>query len=168
MQLIDVFELARTEGHIEGTIPLSDMPGFHTYLADGNAEIRYELTGVPEVMKLPGAVARIVVKASVPCTHCLEAVPFEDEIDVTFAFVKSEEEADKLPVDEDEEGVEVVVGSKKTNVAALIEEELILSLPVLTHEDCEDEALAAQEDDEPREEKANPFAVLADLKTRKS
>ena len=169
MQTIDVFELARKEAHIEGAIPIEAMPGFHSYLADGDVEVSYELTGLREVMKLPGAHARIRVKASVPCTHCLEAVPYEDVIEVTFAFVQSEEEADKLPVDEDEEGVEVVIGGRQTNPAALIEEELILSLPVLAHEACDAAADEAARAPEPEPlEKPNPFAALAALKTRKS
>ena len=58
-----------------------------------------------------------------------------------------------LPIDEDEPGVDVVVGSKKLSIAALLEEELILSIPNIAHEDCDDEADYEDKTPETEEEK---------------
>ena len=79
--------------------------------------------------------------------------------------MKSEAEANRLPVDEDEEW-EVVVGSEHLKVADWVQEEVILSLPTFPkHEDCEapySEHLQA-DGQEAKEEKPKPFANLREL-----
>lgn len=165
METLDVFDFARREGTLTGELSAADLPNFRAFLAEDPKVVRFELTGVPEVMHLPGLAAKIHVEAAVPCPHCLEPVPYEDDIEITFAFVKSEAEADRLPIDEDEPGVDVVVGSKKLAIAALLEEELILSVPNIAHEDCDDEADYEDHTPEtPEEKRPNPFAALAALK----
>lgn len=165
MDVLDAFEFARRAEHLSGELSSEDLANFRSFLADAPVTVRYELTGVPKVMNLPGLHAKIHVEAAVPCPHCLEPVPYEDDIEITFAFVKSEAEADRLPIDEDEPGVDVVVGSKKLSIAALLEEELILSIPNIAHEDCDDEADYEYKTPETEAEKRpNPFAALASLK----
>jgi len=83
------------------------------------------------------------------------------------------EEADEFPLDDDE--VEVIVGSRQFDLVDLIEEELLLSLPLVPkHNVCpeiHESLLPGAADDEPDEggaqeadEKPNPFAVLEKLK----
>ena len=63
---------------------------------------------------------------------------------------------------------EIVVGSRKFDVAAWVEEELILSLPLFAqHDDCEpDEERMQTEETSETMQRANPFACLAALKKR--
>ena len=62
-----------------------------------------------------------------------------------------------MPIDEDEESEDVIVGSKNFSVNDWVQEETLLTLPaVATHEDCE------LDYDEPEEEEVarpNPFAA---------
>jgi len=93
--------------------------------------------------------------------------------------VATEEEADEYPLDDDE--VEVIVGSRQFDLVDLIEEELLLSLPLVPkHDVCPEvhESLVtgaegtegepdeggegASAGDEPA--KPNPFAALEKLK----
>lgn len=165
MDVLDVFEFARRAQEKTGSLTTEELPNFRSFLAADPVSVHYELKGIPQVMNLPGIAAKIHVEAAVTCPHCLEPVPYEDDIEIIFAFVKSEAEADALPIDEDEPGVDVVVGSKKLSIAALLEEELILSLPNLAHEDCDAEADYEDKTPETEEEKRpNPFAALASLK----
>lgn len=170
MKEINVYELARREEEIEGSLSIDELPNYHTYLCDGAKRIRYRMKGRKKVMNLPGADVRIWVKATVPCPHCLEAVPFEDHIEVTFAFVPTVQESLEMPIDEDRPGVEVVVASTHEKIATLIEEELILSVPYLSHDDCEQRAQDRSDEQEERvqEEKQNPFANLAELMKKAS
>ena len=87
---------------------------------------------------------------------------FKIEREVAFRFAKSEEEADSIPIDEDDD-TEVIVGSDKLNVADWIEEELILSLPLVpAHEEgCQTDGPEESKDEV---QKPNPFAKLKDLK----
>ena len=70
-------------------------------------------------------------------------------------------------LDEDEEDEDVVVGSRKFNVDAWVQEEAILSLPAsAVHEEACDEDMWTDEPEEAAAalEKPNPFAALAGLK----
>ncbi|MEJ0004179.1 MAG: YceD family protein [Pararobbsia sp.] len=111
------------------------------------------------------------------CQRCL--TPYRQPLDVaaTFQIVASEEEADAAPLDDDE--VDVIVGSRQFDLYELIEEELLLSLPLVPkHAVCPSvhEALVtgqagdivierSAEDEPPRRDEAdNPFAALQALK----
>ena len=91
------------------------------------------------------------------------------ESEAVFLLAKSEEEANAMPIEEDAEDEDVVVGSKRFNLAEWAEEEAILTLPSAARHDACDEAEWAQTpDDEPEAPKRpNPFAALAALKTKK-
>ena len=89
-------------------------------------------------------------------------------------MVESEEAADAAPMDDDE--VDVIAGSKHFSLLDLIEDEVLLALPVAPkHDVCPTvhESLVtgsdgeAQPEAEPEEEKRpSPFAALAGLKTK--
>ena len=83
----------------------------------------------------------------------------------TLTFTKTEAEANAMPVSEDEEDEDVVVGSRKFNVDAWVQEEAILSLPAMAiHEEgCETDMWA----DEPEEE-AKPDKGLVSGKVARS
>ncbi len=69
------------------------------------------------------------------CQRCL--APYEQAFDaeVVYRVVNTEAEADEFPLDEDE--VEVIVGSRQFDLVDLIEDELLLSLPVVpAHDVC--------------------------------
>ncbi len=99
------------------------------------------------------------------CQRCLQ--PMDEatvELDLLVALVRNEDEAKALPgtlepwvVEEDE-----------ADVYALIEDELLLSLPVVSYHDeaCVETSLMSSGDEleEPETEKDNPFSVLSALK----
>lgn len=99
------------------------------------------------------------------CQRCLGPVDVPIEFSRQFRFVANEE----LAAVEDEESEEdVLVLSKSFNLLELIEDELLMSMPPAPkHSVCPKpvKLQAADPDfvDEP-EEKANPFAVLQQLK----
>lgn len=121
----------------------------------------------------------LTIEASpwVVCQRCL--TPFQEPLDVTAAYliVASEEEADAVPLDDDE--ADPIVGSRQFDLYELIEEEVLLSLPLVPkHAVCPSvhEALVTGEagdivverpaEDEPvrRDASDNPFAALQALK----
>ena len=113
------------------------------------------------------------------CQRCLS--PYEEafNVDATYRIVNTEEEAEEFPLDEDE--VDVIVGSRQFDLVDLIEEELLLSLPLVPkHDVCpevhesltsgtaglEGEEAAEDEAEEGEEPKRpNPFAALEGLKS---
>lgn len=174
MQTIDIFEFARRRQTLSGTISVADMPQLSAFLADTTGEIRWFAEGLGERRGRPAARLEIEGEVAMPCAFCNGPVPTEVYSDAVFLFVKTEAEADAIPVDEDEEDEEVTVGSNRFSIAAWVEEEAILSLPATTSHDegCEgtevfEEKRAAEEaaEERAREDRPNPFAALADLKT---
>ena len=102
------------------------------------------------------------------CQRCLGPVDIPVVVDRDFRFVSSEEQAEA----EDEEAEEDVLAlSREFNLQELIEDEMLMELPVVPrHEICPTEVkLAAQDVDfeAAQAEKPNPFAALAGLKGSK-
>jgi uncharacterized protein len=111
------------------------------------------------------------VDATVPqvCQRCLSPVEVPLQVERAFRFVASEEQAEL----EDEESEEdVLVLSRDFNLLELIEDELLMALPVVPkHETCPAPVkLQAQDADfdaaAPAAQKPNPFAILEQLKNK--
>lgn len=123
---------------------------------------------------------RLAVQGSawLECQRCL--APYEQAFDVeaNYRIVATEEAANEFPLDDDE--VEVIVGSRHFDLVDLIEEELLLSLPLVPkHDVCPEihESLASGADgadgvdsvddvpeQEIEQERVNPFAALGALR----
>ena len=188
---IDIFEFARTEREAAGVVRVSQLPRMlnevpaeapdrdtaFTWQAAGFIQQELQDNGTEG----PQPYLRLAVHggAWLTCQRCL--APYEQAFnaDATFRIVQTEEEADEFPLDDDE--VEVIVGSRHFDLVDLIEEELLLALPLVPkHEVCPEihESLASgpdgaegvdSVDDVPEqeiepEERVNPFAALESLK----
>src|SRR5450830_1658380 len=113
----------------------------------------------------------LTVDASLPltCQRCLGPVDIEVAVNQSFRFVGSEE-ADEAQDEEAEE--DVLALSPDFKLSDLIEDEVLLALPVVPrHETCPVEVKLAVADpgfDAASAEKRNPFSVLAKLQGDKS
>jgi uncharacterized protein len=102
------------------------------------------------------------------CQRCLTPVLETVEAERSFRFVADEATAAAL---DDEAEEDILVISRDFDALALIEDELILSLPLVPlHEVCPQSVPMSAVDPEFLEaaERPNPFGVLAGLKTGKS
>ena len=108
---------------------------------------------------------QLVVEVSLPqiCQRCLMPMEVAVHIDRPFRFVKNED----IALAEDEESVEeVLVFSRHFDLAGLIEDEVLLGLPLVArHEVCpvEPTLSVADADFEKSAERPNPFSVLRQL-----
>jgi uncharacterized protein len=115
------------------------------------------------------------------CQRCLEPYRQPLDVDAEYRIVETDEEADERALNDD--AFDVIVGSRRFDLVDLIEEELLLSLPLVPkHEVCpqiheslvtgaagerahdpdrEPEADDAVQDES---ERKNPFAALEALK----
>lgn len=157
---VDVFRLARERGRLSGEATLADMPRLAQSVAGGDARVSYAIEGRVDSDGHPGAVVVLQARLTLRCERCNEPLAFDLDRTVPFRFVASEQELNAIPVEDDE--LELVIGSTAMPVLPWIEDEAILSLPLLPrHESC---AIALGSVDEGQSERANPFAVLAALK----
>jgi uncharacterized protein len=108
----------------------------------------------------------LIVSVTLPltCQRCLGPVDVPVHIDRSFRFVESEAQAE---LEDDESSEDVLVLSQDFDLVGLIEDEVLMDLPVVPrHETCPVaiKLLAADPDFEDTPAKPNPFAVLAGLK----
>lgn len=100
------------------------------------------------------------------CQRCLEVVAIPISFDHSYRFVASEEQADR----EDEESIEDVLAfTSQFNVLELVEDEVLMALPLLsTHDTCPKplKKEVVDKDFVEPEKKMNPFSVLKGLKNK--
>jgi uncharacterized protein len=130
-----------------------------------SGELRTDEAGAEQVW------LHVSVDVSLPltCQRCLGPADIAVAVKQSFRFVGSEEAAEE----QDEEAEEDVLAlSKDFNLADLIEDEVLMALPVVPrHDECPVELKLAVEDpgfEVASAEKRNPFAVLAKLQGDKS
>jgi uncharacterized protein len=110
---------------------------------------------------------RATLQLPMQCQRCLTPVLETVEAERSFRFVADEATAAAL---DDEAEEDVLVISRDFDALALVEDELILSLPLVPlHEVCPEAVpmSAVDPEFEVAAERPNPFGVLAGLKTGK-
>ena len=159
----DVLELARNGRVIEGTLPVSELPRLASSVAQPTGTLGYRIVGRLDDHGRAGALLRLTGDLALVCQRCGAPLPFHLEREAAFRFVASEEELNALPLDDDEEA-EAIVGGHSTDLAAWLEDEAILSLPLVPrHDDCQPIATEAREESV-APARPNPFAALAQIK----
>ena len=168
---LDVKAFAQAGGRLSGHDSLlrykrlaQEAKGLHPDLLvdwQASGEVRTALGGMGQVWM------RLSVRASFPmeCQRCLTPVDVPLEVDREFRFVADEATAEALD-DECEE--DLLAMSREFDLRELIEDELLMALPVVPrHDECPTAVPMASTDDDFEaaiEEKPNPFAALAALR----
>ena len=159
---------------LEGRSPLAQLPRLADEAVQAVADrtvhfqalgsMRSDAAGTP----VPWLQLKGRVEIDLVCQRCLEPVTTQVQFDREFRFVESEEAA--LAQDEDSEE-DLLVISPQFDLLELVEDELLMALPVSPkHEKCPGDLKlsAADADFEATSERPNPFAKLAQLKTPKN
>ncbi len=174
-QHLDVLAFARDAGHLQGEGALADW----TRLAEEQhgdtlvpGSVNWQLQGrtVPQSGGADQIWLDLSASVQLPmqCQRCLTPVLETVEAERTFRFVADEATAAAL---DDEAEEDILVISRDFDALALVEDELILSLPLVPlHEVCPLAVPMSAVDPEFEEaaDRPNPFGVLAGLKTNKS
>jgi len=129
------------------------------FSADG--EVRHAANNVPQVWLRLSAQAVLALT----CQRCLGPAEISVEVDRKFRFVANEEQA---ALEDEASEEDVLVISRAFNALDLLEDELLMALPVAPmHSVCPTAvklSVADEDFDSAEEEKPNPFAVLQQLK----
>ena len=146
---------------MRGEATMTELPRLAQSVLDSAARVTYEVIGRVDAEGHPGAVMKLSARLPLRCERCNAPMQFPLEREVTFRFVGDEQELNALPIEDVE--VEEVVGSPSMALLPWIEDEAILSLPLVPrHDDCK-LPLAGENESTP-ERRPNPFAALARLK----
>jgi uncharacterized protein len=142
---IDLFEFARAGRHAAGAVRVSQLPRMlnevpadapdrdttFTWQAEGSTQPELQDDGTEG----PQPYLRLAVHGSawLECQRCLSPYQQAFDVDAVYRIVNTEAEAEEFPLDEDE--VDVIVGSRQFDLIDLIEEELLLALPLVPKHD---------------------------------
>ncbi len=160
---VDPRKLADREAEITGIAEVSAMPRLCSLLVDSHGEIHVSLKFAVDEQRLRVVTGSAHGSVMQTCQRCLEPVAVDVEAKVNLAMVLNEEQAKNLPRYYDP----LIVEAEDVELLSLIEDELILSLPLVAyHEDCSIQTSFGDADEAARtqENKPNPFSVLAELK----
>lgn len=166
-QRIEPFRLAEAGRSLRGRLSLQRMQRLAPLLASADGKVEVELKFEIDADGRPRVVGSLRTDLQLVCQRCMEPMRFPVDTGVALTFVTHESEAEHL-----QGSTEVyVIDSEPLALADLIEDELLLCLPqVALHplQECPArEALETLgEAQETSEQKDNPFAVLAKLRTQ--
>ena len=150
----------------QGSVPLASMPRLKGSLCSTDGAVTFDIEFGRD--ELGVANVRVKADAGLPlmCQRSLEPFVLPVKVDATLGLIVSESEEAGLPP-----GYEPLLleGDGKLHIADVIEDELILALPVVPLkpgvEPVEQSWTAEEIEEEPPKE--NPFAVLQQMKAKK-
>ena len=167
---LDVAAFAKAAGQLDGRWPLAQFDRLTESAVGGPrapeaGAVDWSARGESRPMR--GGESQVwlhlTAATSVPleCQRCLKPVDTALRIERSFLFVHGEDAAAQLDADSDDD---VLALTRALDLRELIEDELLLAMPIVPRHDRCPEPLQAPTDDAPLEEKPNPFAALAALK----
>lgn len=165
-QHVNPFRFAENAVTLHGTVLIKNMPRLLESLAEDEGEVNVELAFGIDDQEVHFIQGRIEGELALTCQRCMEPFKYGIMANFLFGVVETEEAAAKLPESYDpavtEEGL--------LNLRDLIEEELIVSLPIVPmHIAKECQVLLPLEvgrTDETEMKKENPFKVIESLRSK--
>jgi uncharacterized protein len=150
---------------------LSDLALDALAQTSGDSPVHWEIVG--EMVPVAGGEAQIWLhlNAGLPfpmqCQRCMGSVRVDVQAQASFRFVADEATAE---AEDDESEEDVLVLAPEMDIWELMEDELIMSAPIVPkHDRCPDEVPMSAVDeafDEAMADRPNPFAALAQLKKK--
>ena len=160
----DVRKAAARDAVFSGSVPLSSMDRLRTALASDQGEVSAECRFSRDEENRWIVTVALTASLEVPCQRCLEPMPLTVQSENRLAIVGSDDMARQLPSSLDPWLVE----GEQGDLRALVEDELILGIPVVSYhetEDCKQLLDAYRQPPVTAEpEGENPFKVLEQLK----
>ena len=162
-RLADPRKFAQQGVLLEGFIPVADLPRMVGVAQEsaGNIQVALEF-GLNETKKrvIKGHASANLVLV---CQRCLEPVSVPVESEISLAIVWDEDAAKAVPQYLDP----WIVGEGAADLYAMVEEELLLSLPAVAYhqEPCIDSRLLSSGTPVEVKKERNPFQVLEHLKS---
>ncbi|HEY1069420.1 YceD family protein [Thermomonas sp.] len=160
-ETLDAWRMVAARREFEGRIPLSAMTRLRDSLVDAEGEVRYALAFDTDSLKVPFVELRIEAELPLECQRSLQR--FLQPVRMVQRLGLIRDEADEAALPPEYEPL-LVPADDLLRPAELVEDELILALPVVP---VSPDAEAVERDFAPTVEEtaqANPFAALAGWK----
>ena len=171
-EFIEPYRLAENRRVLKGELSIANMKRLSPLLASNAGSVDVELAfGVDETgqANVKGKVHTLV---SMQCQRCMKTMELPIDAKVSLAFVATEQQAQDLP-----SHYEPLIVEDETSLTALVEDEIILSLPAVPLHESEQCSVKGQFSSsvldtttepaaESEAERKNPFAVLEKLRKK--
>lgn len=155
----DPFEFARTGGQLQGRVAIASLERLQDRLAGKAGDLVFAVAGGRDSRQRPQLEISVRGPLSMPCGRCLAAVSYPVSVSARVLLARP----GSVPEgDDDPESPEWIEASRGLDVRELIEEELLLALPVTVRHDsggCPDVGAETG-----AKRAGSPFAVLAALR----
>jgi uncharacterized protein len=159
--VIDSLEFARSAQASAGELSIVGLERLHDVLADTEGTLIYSLRGGKDERQRPYLALKIDGELHLQCQRCLEAFSYPLRLQTTLLLVPRGEELDELM--DDPTAPDAVEASAELDVAELIEDEVLLSLP-LSPRHPEGICASRARRDENHADTPSAFSRLATLK----
>jgi len=161
---VDPRKLADRGTTLEGEVLLADLERLCDPLADDVGVVQAKFVFERDERRSVVIHSSIDVEVKMVCQRCLELVTLPIHSECSYAVVKEGANTQSLP-----KGYDVLeLGEDPWDLHALLEEQLLLALPIVpAHHPEECQQPAGLDEPEPSEDevtRSNPFSVLAQLK----
>jgi uncharacterized protein len=171
---IEPFKWAEQGFSWSGSLPLTRFPRIAAEAApsDSSLSVQVDCRLSIDERRFARLQASLVTTVPLTCQRCLEAIETLIDTDVDLVLLSDAKYAERLDEDADfvilseEQVVHGEADSDLIDLLALLEDELLLSLPLAPrHDHCDYAVPVVEIEDEPAQ-RDNPFSVLANLKQR--
>ncbi|GLS97662.1 hypothetical protein GCM10007918_49540 [Piscinibacter gummiphilus] len=166
---LDVAAFAKDGGALEGEWPLAELERLAESVLPGTVAsapaVTWRLTG--ELRAAQGGESQVWLHAvahatvQLECQRCLKPMTEALAAERSFQFVHGEDAAADLDADSEDD---VLALTRALDARELVEDELLLELPIVPRHDVCPDPIPVVADDLPEEAAPNPFAKLAALK----
>jgi uncharacterized protein len=158
--VIDPLDFARNAEVLRGKMAVSRFGRLRDYLADDRGELQYSIMGGSGANAEPSLQISIQGRINLRCQRCLGTMRHVLDLRTDLLLARDKSELARFDADA---SVDCILATPELDVAALVEDEVILSLPASPRHGEEECAIDKQESGH-TEEGRSAFSALAALK----
>jgi uncharacterized protein len=164
---VDPFRLCDQARSFEGRVNLADLPRLAEALASTEGQASYRIACDRDEQRRARIRGSVEAELTVICQRCMRPMRLPVHVEFQLALVSGESQVAQLPDDYDPLLLE---GEETLRLADVIEDELLLALPVAPLHPIDECSVKPADWSPPESEpetdskRENPFAVLAGLK----
>jgi uncharacterized protein len=167
---IDTHEFTRRDEAASGTVPIARLERLGSMLLSTEGELAWRLAGRSELgadgSRRGFLQLALRARPTMRCVRCLEPIAVELEALRDYRMVGSEAQAEREDADDDEH--DLLVSSRQFDLAALVEDEAIMALPLAPgHADCRPPPVPAEDEGDAPDaapDATSAFAALGALR----
>lgn len=158
--VVDSLGFALNHDTLSGIAEVAEFSRLADVLHSSTGALEYTLSGGVNQYGKPVLHCRVKGRLQLQCQRCLEGMEYP--LDTQSELVLARDEAELLQLDEqEEEAADAILADTKLNVLALVEDEVLLDLPVAPRHPAGTCQVKASDYDS---QESSPFAALAKLK----